>query len=74
MWPLSLEEEFKAVVAMRVFNHTVKNLRQYNKELDLIDVPEFAKLPEDKIIKKADVYVTRLIQEGKLYKAFCEIY
>ena len=74
MFQLSLESEFKAVVAMHVFDHEVERLRQYNKELDAIDVPEFAKLAEDKIITKADKYVTRLIREGKLFQAYLEIF
>lgn len=74
MCQLSLERELTAVVAMWVFNYTVEKIRQYNKDTDVIDIPEFLKLPEDKIITKADQYVTRLIREGRLYQAYCEIF
>ncbi len=74
MYPLSLEREFTAVVAMWVFNHTVKKIKQYNKDMEVIDIPEFLKLPEDKIVTKADQYVANLIREGKLYQTYCEIY
>lgn len=58
----------------KVFFKTVENLENYNTTLGIIDIPEFAKLPEDKITTKADQYVTRLINENRIDDVYCQLF
>lgn len=67
---ISLEKEFQLVKTMRVFNKVVEKLEQYNKDSGEVDIPEFSKMPEDKITTKADRYVTQLINSGRLDEVY----
>lgn len=70
---ITLEKEFQLVKTMKVFNKVVEKLEQYAKDAGEIDIPEFSKMPEDKITAKADLYVTRLLNEGRLDEIYDEI-
>lgn len=71
---ISLEKEFQLVKTMRVFNKVVEKIEQYNRDNDVIDIPEFCKRKEDRITTKADQYVTRLINENRLDDEFNKLY
>ncbi len=71
---MTLEKEFVACKAARVFFKVVENLEQYNTTIGIVDLPEFCKPQEDKITTQADQYVTRLINENRLDEEFCRLY
>lgn len=71
---ISLEQEFKLYKCMKVFNNTISKIEQYNKDNDIVDLPEFCKMPEDKLTTKVDKYVTRLINENRLDDEFNKLY
>lgn len=62
----TLEKEFTLFKAMTVFENTIKRIKEYNKDLGIIDLPEFSKLPQDTINHQADLYVAKLIDENRL--------
>lgn len=70
---MNLEKEFTLYKAMKIFNHLVNKITQYNRDLGIVDIPEFVKLPEDRITTQADNYVTRLINENRLDTEFAKI-
>lgn len=67
---ISLEKEFELAKGMIIFNKVVENITQYNKDLGIVDIPEFSKMPEDTITHQADLYLTRIIQEGRLDEVY----
>lgn len=67
---ITLEQEFELLKTMRVFNKVLENIQQYNKDMNIIDIPEFCKLPEDKITTQVDKYVCRVIAEGRLNEVY----
>lgn len=70
---ISLEEEFELVKAMKVFNKMIEKMEQYLKDSPDVDIPEFCKMPEDRISARADRYVTRIIDEGRLNEVYNKI-
>jgi hypothetical protein len=36
----------------------------------VVDIPEFSKLPEDTIEAQVDVWITKLVIEGRLYEVY----
>lgn len=71
---IPLEKELTLYKCMKVFNNTVSKIEQYNKDNGVVDIPEFAKMPEDKLTTKADQYVNRLINENRLDDEFNKLY
>lgn len=70
---MNLEKEFTWYKAMKIFNHSVNKIMQYNRDLGIVEISEFSKLPEDRITAQADNYVTRLINENRLDTEFAKI-
>ncbi len=70
---IPLDKEFQLYKCMKVFTNTVQKVQQYNKDTNIVDIPEFCKMPEDRITTKADQYVTRLINENRLDDEFKKI-
>lgn len=71
---MELEKEFTLYKAMRVFDNAVQRVEQLNNDLGIVDIPEFAKMPEDRITTKADNYVTMLLKENRLDEEFKKIF
>lgn len=71
---IPLEKEFRAYKAAKVFAKIVEKLEMYNTTVGIVDIPEFCKLPEDKLTTRADLYVTKLINENRLDEEFCRLY
>lgn len=67
---LTLEKELRGIIAWRVFQGTIKKMMEYNKIINPVDIPEFQKSYEDRITTKADLYVTRLIEENRLNEVY----
>ena len=65
-----MEKEFEKEIAKRLYHYTIQKQEQYNKDNDIIDIPECYKLFEDKITTKAANYVNRLIAENRLHEVF----
>ena len=65
-----LEFQFRDEIAKRLFDYAYKKQIQYNKDLKIIDIPEFAKMSEDRIKSQIDVWILTLITEGRLFKAY----
>lgn len=65
-----LEYQFRDEIAKRLHNFAYKMKVQYDKDLMVVDIPEFAKLPEDTIKTQIDIWITKLITEGRLYQAY----
>lgn len=65
-----LEMQFRQEVINRLFDYAYKMMIEYNKNLMVVDIPEFAKLPEDTIKTQIDIWITKLITEGRLFKAY----
>jgi len=70
---ISLEKEFQFTKAFRVFRKVCEKLSNYENDSPEIDIPEFCKMSEDKIEARADRYVTRIINEGKLDEVYNKI-
>lgn len=70
---MTLEKEFQLVKTMRVFNKVVEKIEQYSKDIPEVDIPEFCKLPEDRIAARADRYVAQIITEGRLDEVYNKI-
>ena len=65
-----LEFQFRDEIAKRLFDYAYKMMIEYNKNLAVVDIPEFAKLSEDRIESQIDVWILTLITEGRLFKAY----
>lgn len=65
-----MEKEFEKEIAKRIYHYAIQKQKQYNKDNDIIDIPEFHKLFEDKITTKAANYVNRLIAENRLHEVY----
>jgi len=70
---MELEKEFTSYKVMRVFDNAVQRTEQMAADLNQVDIPEFAKMPEDRITTKADNYVAMLINENRLDTEFKKI-
>lgn len=67
-----MEKEFRQEVMNRLYDIAYQKMNQYNKDLDVVDLPEFAKLEEDRLSTKIDVWITELVISGNLYKVYNE--
>lgn len=65
-----MEYEFRQEVMNRLYNMAYAKMSQYNKDLNEVDIPEIAKLEEDRLSCKIDVWITELVTSGNLYKAY----
>ena len=65
-----MEYEFRDEVIKRLSAYAYKMKKQYDKDLMVVDIPEFSKLPEDTIESQVDVWITKLVIEGRLYKVY----
>lgn len=65
-----LEYQFRDEIAKRLHNFAYKMKVQYDKDLMVVDIPEFAKMSEDRIESQIDVWILTLITEGRLFKAY----
>jgi hypothetical protein len=65
-----MEYEFRQEIMNRLYDYAYKRRVQYDKDLMVVDIPEFSKLPEDTIEAQVDVWITKLVIEGRLYKAY----
>lgn len=65
-----LEYQFREEIIKRLSDFAYKMMVEYNKNLAVVDIPEFAKLPEDRIESQIDVWILTLITEGRLYKTY----
>ena len=65
-----LEMQFRDEIAKRLHNFAYKMKVQYDKDLMVVDIPEFAKMSEDRIESQIDVWILTLITEGRLYEAY----
>lgn len=70
MMERTIEQEFQAFKIQKVWDNTVNLVTRYNLDIGNVDIPEFAKMPEDKISYQADMYVKRLIEENRLDDEF----
>lgn len=69
----TLEQEFQALKIQKVWDNTINRVNKYHLDIGSVDIPEFAKLPEDKISYQADIYVKRLIEENRLDDEFYKL-
>lgn len=69
----TLEEEIILYKMIRVFDDAIQRAQQMNKDLGVVDLPEFCKPIEDRLTTKADNYVAMLIRENRLDEAFNKV-
>ena len=65
-----LEYQFREEIIKRLSDFAYKRMVEYNKNLAVVDIPEFAKLSEDRIESQINVWILTLITEGRLFKAY----
>ena len=65
-----MEYEFRQEIMNRLYNYAYRMKVQYDKDLMVVDIPEFSKLSEDTISQQVDVWITKLVTEGNLYTAY----
>ena len=65
-----MEYEFRQEVMNRLYDIAYQKMSQYNKDLDVVDLPEFVKLEEDRLSTKIDVWITELVTSGNLYNVY----
>ena len=65
-----MEYEFRQEIMNRLYNMAYARMSQYNKDLNEVDIPEFCKMPCDNLDSRIDVWITQLVIEGNLYKAY----
>ena len=65
-----MEYEFRQEVMNRLYDIAYQKMSQYNKDLDVVDLPEFAKIEEDRLSTKIDVWITELVTSGNLYNVY----
>lgn len=66
----TLEKKLEDLVAWRVFQGTLKKLKEYNEVTNSVDIPEFMKPKEEQIQYQADDYVQRLKRECRLNEVY----
>lgn len=67
-----MEYEFRQEIMNRLFDMAYKKMSQYNKDLNQVDIPEIAKLEEDRLDCQINVWITGLVTTGRLYEAYNE--
>lgn len=65
-----MEYEFRQEVMNRLYNMAYAKMSQYYKDLNEVDIPEIAKLEEDRLDCRVNVWITQLVTSGNLYKAY----
>jgi hypothetical protein len=65
-----LEMQFRQEVMNRLYDMAYRKITQYNNDLDVVDIPEFCKMPCDRLDTRIDVWLTELVTSGNLYKAY----
>ena len=68
-----LEMQFRQEVMNRLYDIAYQKMSQYNKDLDVVDLPEFAKLEEDRLDTKINIWITELIINDNLYDTYNKI-
>jgi hypothetical protein len=71
---MELHEEFRLYKAYKVFTNTLEKIKQYNEDIGVIDIPEFCKPEEDKLTTLADLYTTKIINDGRLDEEFNKLF
>lgn len=65
-----LEMQFRQEVINRLHYMAYKKITQYNKDLNVVDIPEISKLEENKLDCQINVWITELVTTGNLYNAY----
>lgn len=65
-----MEYEFRQEIMNRLYDYAYQKKVQYDKDLMVVDIPEFAKLSEDTIASQVEIWITTLVTQGRLYKAY----
>ena len=65
-----MEYDFRQEIMNRLYNMAYAKMSQYNKDLNEVDIPELSKMPCDNLESRIDVWITQLVIEGNLYKAY----
>lgn len=65
-----MEKEFYNEIRNRVFYFAMKQGEQYIKDAKEVDIPEFAKLEEDTLESRVNVWLTGVEIEGRLYEVY----
>ena len=72
MLQISLEKELEDLISWRVFQGTLKKLKEYDEVINSVDIPEFMKPESEQIQHRADDYVKRLKREGRLNEVYLQ--
>lgn len=67
-----MEKEFTRLIASRIYHGAIKKIQQYNKDNQIVDIPECAKLHEDKLTTRASLYVDFIIKQGRLNEVYLQ--
>lgn len=70
---MTLEKEFKKFADLYKAKAVFEKILQYYRDLNEVDIPEFCKLPEDKLTYRADIETVRIIKDGKLDELYNKI-
>lgn len=68
----TLEKKLEDLIAWRVFQGTLKKLKEYDEVTNSVDIPEFMKPKNEQIQYRADAYVKRLKRECRLNEVYLQ--
>lgn len=63
---MTLERELQVAKIMLLFDKTIEKIRKMQAELEVVDLPEFAKPKEDRLTTMTDRYITSVIKDNRL--------
>lgn len=63
---MDLEAEFRKAKIMMLFDKTIESIKQMNKDMETVDLPEFAKMKEDTLEYQTNQYIKKVLKEKRL--------
>lgn len=66
----TIDEDWRNFKANYIYKKCIEKIQQYNRDMEIVDIPEFCKQKEDRLDYQAGVYVDRLISENRLDEEF----
>lgn len=63
---MDLEAEFRKAKIMMLFDKTIESIKQMHKDMETVDLPEFAKMKEDTLEYQTNQYIKKVLKEKRL--------
>ena len=63
---MDLDAEFRKAKIMMLFDKTIESIKQMNKDMETVDLPEFAKMKEDTLEYQTNQYIKKVLKEKRL--------